>query len=110
MLLRFKPDQFLDVILVKRRQLHEPGENRLTRHGITDLLLLDLQGGRQLLDRKGDLRKTREILGRIREDTLRTVGFQVHSSGLGGIEDRHRYTLRSYAQGNCALCFSHDLN
>ena len=93
MLLGLKPDQFVDVVLFQRRQLHEAGKNRLPRHGVADLFLLHLEGGRQLLDRQGDLRKARHLLGRVRQDAMRTVGLENQSPSFGGVENRHRYSL-----------------
>ena len=93
MLLGFKLYQLVDIVLIKGRQFHEAGENRLTRHRVADLLLLHLQRRGQLLDRQGNLGKAGHFLRGIREDTLRSIGFQNQSATLGGIKDRHRNTL-----------------
>ena len=73
MLLGFKLDQFLDVILIERRKLHEPGENRLPGHGVANLFPPHLQGGRQLFDRESNLREAREILRGVCKNRLRAV-------------------------------------
>ena len=79
-LLGLKLDQFVNIILLERRQLHEAGKDRLSGHGVADLFLLHLQGSGQLLDGQGDLRETHHLLRGIRKNALRTVGLEDQST------------------------------